>query len=1271
MLHEKEDAAWRLEMKNRILSILLIVCMITLTFAPHDYAAAATSKTNEVNRYSVLVLDASGSMSGTPSTTMKQAAIKFCESVLNADGNNYVAIVSYASSSSIKSEFTTNLTTLKNAINSISITGNTNVTAGLTSAETLLEKVTETNNVTKNIVLLSDGIPCAGPTQTSGHYTRTDSYYYNYANASYTKAQALMKKGYYIYSLGFFHRLSGSDLKFGRMFLSDLQNAGYYDVVNASDLDFVFGEIASHILRKTGTFGYSKTARSTYFYDDNYFTKSAYNYNQSLATMTLCFAMSAFGCKFDGTYTNQSKNASDLLQELEFEDFAENSWYSVKPIRDSIGVLAANKQIKEGNKGYTLIAVAVRGSGYESEWASNFTIGASGQHQGFNAAKENVLRFLDQYVKDYDITGDIKVWLTGYSRAAATANLVAGALDSGRTLGGCTLAGKDLYAYCFETPAGSTVSDSNTNSKYFNIFNIINDNDPVPKVAPAVLGFCRYGRDIHLATAATSSNYADQKAKMLKKYFALPGIDSYKVDLFQMKKISIDFEYNFPLGVSVKPVIVNDYKNNYTQNVFLNEFVTKLTKEQLKSRSNYVDKFQYDIREACGVYFGTESSQWKAFQDDFVDRLKSNIGWLIASTTKVGSAILGSPIDLVQDYAVESLHAVGITDYTRDDIYGLAKIVGGLVIGFAVSHPNLTATLVLNISGIGEAHYPELCLAWMQSLDPNYEPGAAASFHNSAYRIIRINCPVDINVYDKSGKLVASIVDGEPQEITDSTIICSINEDGEKEIILPPDMTYQVQIIATGDGTVSSSMSEYSLTAGDITRISNYYDLPIVTGDTYTYEVPELSMDELEAGLLNGSSSSYAMYDKDNNLIAPSIELSGTDAGEAYYMVDAVSDNEAYGYVTGGGMRAVGGYALLNACCLEDAEFEGWYIDDVKVSEEAEYRFRVEKDVTVVAKFGGVKPPVASIASGIYDTPFDLTLTAQDGQSIYYTTDGSNPTTESTLYKAPIFIDKNMDIKAIAVDENGKASDITSLSYQIRCDVAFHIISQWQDGFQGELVLTNLTGEMIKNWGLLFTANFDIKNIWNAKNISSQNVYIDKDQIKTFAMDVNDAVEVPIESVTGQAIKYYVTNDTWNQDLKPGESVTIGFVAAYKDEIKVPYDFSLCGTEKTVEDLEYSTEVVTICAWGDQVNGEIRVVNQSNHAITDWVLEFDYAGEITQFWTADILSHEGNHYVVQPKDFNLNVAAAATLSLGFSATQSEQSLSMENVSLHMTELPNE
>ena len=56
----------------------------------------------------------------------------------------------------------------------------------------------------------------------------------------YDTAAGIKEKGYTIYSLGFFHSLSGTNLDFGRLFMSDLASDGcYYEVTNADDLEFV------------------------------------------------------------------------------------------------------------------------------------------------------------------------------------------------------------------------------------------------------------------------------------------------------------------------------------------------------------------------------------------------------------------------------------------------------------------------------------------------------------------------------------------------------------------------------------------------------------------------------------------------------------------------------------------------------------------------------------------------------------------------------------------------------------------------------------------------------------------------------------------------------------------------------------------------------------------------------------------------------------------------------------------------------------------------
>ena len=106
-----------------------------------------------------------------------------------------------------------------------------------------------------------------------------------------------------------------------------------------------------------------------------------------------------------------------------------------------------------------------------------------------------------------------------------------------------------------------------------------------------------------------------------------------------------------------------------------------------------------------------------------------------------------------------------------------------------------------------------------------------------------------------------------------------------------------------------------------------------------------------------------------------------------------------------------------------------------------------------------VHQPAFSQESGFYDNSFSLTLTADDGCTIYYTTDGSDPTPESEKYSEPITVedmsdtqnrlsartdivpgkaeaprnnvDKAAVIRAVSVDSEGRISDIVTKTYFI------------------------------------------------------------------------------------------------------------------------------------------------------------------------------------------------------------------------------------------------
>jgi len=934
---------------------------ISVTTSPMVAFRSIPKKKFEVKkRYTVLLLDVSPSMDGTPKLNMKKAAIKFCNSVLKDKSENYIAIVPYGNNvyPTYGTTFTNNKKNLENSISNLPSISGTGTDRALKYADNLLASIKNEKGLVKNIILLSDGMPNEGERTKNGKYKYTDHYYHEYANTCYNTAEALKNKRYRLYTLGFFHSLEGKELTFARQFMNDLQNAGYYDVTDPDKIEFIFGEIASEITEVIGKFKYPGTVdgrdyEETYFYKDSYFKDSSYNFNQSLATMSLCLELSSWASSSESEYGNKSVNARNLFSEIGFSDFRQNKMYYSKPTMDSIGAVAANKKITVNGKEYTLIALAVRGGGYESEWASNFTIGALGNHQGFKEARDNVIGFLQWYIADRNIKGDIKLWITGYSRGGATANLIAGAINEGNVnLHPCKLERENMYAYTFEAPQG-TILDSAGYRIHDNIHNIVNPDDVVTYVAPLYWKFRRFGKDKILPNLLYQSN-AEYNSLLKKMKKAIYNIESfsgieYKIDKFKMKKFSLN---TIPLKLNI--IDENGEDKNKIQSEYLSSLINYFTFSFLKSREHYVEYYQTSIRHLMKLLFFSDREQSQKFLKVLSKKIKNEDWW-----NKIINENKDDEIDErkrkiyahVEKLVIESLNEAGITNYDRETLHNACLYLSDLLFIFAIKNSSLTATFVANSEAIAQAHYPEVCLAWMQSMDDNYIPGVVSRYIYGKTRFIRINCPVNVYVYEND-ELVGQIIDNNAKKLHEYAPSFGVNQDGEKVAYLTAECDCSVKIVATGDGTVNYSIQEESVYKGTA-KIINYFDIPIKKGMVLTANLPEYSKDELEDAECNPSSRNYSLKNETENIdIQPTNELLGQDAKNSTCYIDVkVDEEQRYGLAWGSGSRSIGGYAIAKALPLNGYRLEGWYEDGKKVSTDLEYRVRADKDRTFIAKF--------------------------------------------------------------------------------------------------------------------------------------------------------------------------------------------------------------------------------------------------------------------------------------------------------------------------------
>lgn len=455
---------------------------------------------------------------------------------------------------------------------------------------------------------------------------------------------------------------------------------------------------------------------ATFTYSDELFTKSGYTYRQDLAEMSLGLAFAAFSSKdsqYSDKYATGNRNFVSMAKQCGFENIQSNKWMFQPAETDSIGINCASKTIRDNGGSYTLIAVGVRGNNYHAEWGGNVRLDATGEHKGFALGRDQALDYLRSYIADTGISGRVKIWIAGYSRSAAVANMVSGALDNGYSLGeGVSLSPHDLYCYCYEPPMGTTKNQVQ-GRLYDNIQNIVNANDVVTYVPFDSWDFARYGVD-HVVPTKGDDNYLNYKAKMLREFYQIPnnGGNIYWPDHFQA------------WGIDPKDITSGDlgkiFKVNMTQKEFYADLSEAITTCLVSSRADYAENMQDFLIALLGDIFGKADRDTSAVAMTFAKKLQDNWQKIFYSLTIPGMIKNGTAVRLITGYLVEALQENGIVTYDLEGIEAAVAMLVPRLSKMALKYPGTTMTLLANLVVIMSAHFGESCLAWMRSLPDDY-----------------------------------------------------------------------------------------------------------------------------------------------------------------------------------------------------------------------------------------------------------------------------------------------------------------------------------------------------------------------------------------------------------------------------------------------------------------------------------------------------------------------------------------------------------------------
>lgn len=301
----------------------------------------------------------------------------------------------------------------------------------------------------------------------------------------------------------------------------------------------------------------------TYSYRDSFFTCSSYDLNLDLAAMSIRMAFAGFGVG-EESLPSHLLPLFDALS-VQYDD---STIHYGKASADSIGYAYGVRHISEDE---LVVCLVIRGGNYGDEWASNFTMGTGSTHQGFQQAAAMVSTELRSYLQTLPANRKISVWITGYSRGAAVANLVAYGLDGFAASGELgVIKPENIYAFCFECPLTSKVAmPTEDNTLYNNIFSFVNDLDPVTKVAPGRWGFQRYGVTYYLPSAMNCADYAERMQKMLPLYGEYADASVYAIDYAQT--IYLDRFFEKIIGIIGSQSIYEKYLQDTIRKTILGE----------------------------------------------------------------------------------------------------------------------------------------------------------------------------------------------------------------------------------------------------------------------------------------------------------------------------------------------------------------------------------------------------------------------------------------------------------------------------------------------------------------------------------------------------------------------------------------------------------------------------------------------------------------------------------------------------------------------------
>lgn len=617
----------------------------------------------------------------------------------------------------------------------------------------------------------------------------------------------------------------------------------YYIVMGAGFIKFADGSSNPTITKgdwtfKTDTggvsFGYATTFAkdSTYSgvkYDDQWFFGDSYTYDHDLATTSLALAMSGFGSKAG---TPRDKNVRRLLSDIGFDiDNYYSCGYDAED-NDTVAFAISTKEISsENGETATLVAICLRGAEYgDGGWVGNFNVGDIGAyHRGFYKASQYVSNEVKSYIKEHNINSDnMRIWITGYSRSAAVANLLAAGLSIDHI---CKK--ENIFTYTFATPNNQVILFETPNR---NIFNIINPNDIVPFVPLLKWGFGKMGVSYMLPSTVQGHMKTEYTDKVNSKFSTITGKQVQYFTPGYIQAIHTWIQY------AAGKVVTNRIT-----------YYTYLQTPLMELKSGNDEAFDVFLK---GIT--TTKELVELFENKHYLKLATTIYSVIEETKKTDPYSPVLPL-LSELYEVAKGAAA-------EEVKGKSTTNIGIILALRDIIKNNFS------SGLLKEHWPEVYLSWMT--ETTEKDLIKTNEFVSKTAIIR--CPVDVVVYDQNDNIVAKITNNDVEDIADSPVVAAIFGEDNKLFILPNDQNYRIEITATDAGTMDYTIIE-NLADGSVARTVEFYDVNLLSGDVFTGDIDDIQYTDSDKYILRKNQNTIIRPDYDSYTPPITDEESGDD----------------------------------------------------------------------------------------------------------------------------------------------------------------------------------------------------------------------------------------------------------------------------------------------------------------------------------------------------------------------------------------------------------